>query len=84
MRLRYLPLLILVGLTPGCLTLSGYYKVSGVDPDGNQLVGNWYAQGRGIYSVRNAICSLHENATVIITDLRTGQPLSSESPYKCR
>ena len=84
MRLGYLSLLVSIGLATGCMTLSGNYKVSAIDANGVVLVKGIFAQGRMLYTARNAICSLHKNATVIIIDLRTGEPLSSESPYKCR
>ncbi len=84
MRLFHLSLLALVGLAAGCVTMSGNYRVSAIDANGVELVKGIFAQGRTIYSVRNAICSQHSKATVIITDMQTGQPLSSESPYKCR
>ena len=43
-----------------------------------------YAQGRMIYTMRNAICANNPGATVHITDIHSGKELKSESPYKCR
>lgn len=65
-------MLVSLGLATGCMTLSGNYKVSAIDANGVELVKGIFAQGGTIYIARNAICSLHKNATVIITDLRTG------------
>ncbi|HGN3264610.1 hypothetical protein [Pseudomonas aeruginosa] len=84
MRLCYLSLIFFVGLASGCVTVNGNYRVSAIDANGAELVKGISAQGRAIYSVRNAICSQHSNATVIITDMQTGKALSGESPYKCR
>lgn len=81
---NHLSLLALVALTAGCVTMSGSYRVSAIEGNGVEVVKDIFAQGRTIYTVRNAICSQHRNATVIITDMQTGQPLSSESPYRCR
>ncbi|MBN0927007.1 hypothetical protein JTL68_37590 [Pseudomonas aeruginosa] len=66
------------------VNVSGNYRVSAIDANGAELGKGISAQGRTIYSVRNAICSQHSNATVIITDMQTEKALSGESPYKCR
>lgn len=64
------------------MTLSGNYSVSAYDANGNNLMGklNLTTNGRGIYSIRNGICSLHPNATVIFKDSSTGEELK---PYQC-
>lgn len=69
----------------GCMTLSGTYQLSLQDAKGQPLSQNinMTAQGSGIYTVRNAMCSAHPGATVIIRDLKSGEELKSESPYKC-
>lgn len=74
-----------VALLGGCMTLSGTYQLSLQDADGQPLPQNikMTAQGSGIYSARNAMCSIHPHATVIIRDLESGEELKSESPYKC-
>jgi uncharacterized lipoprotein YajG len=78
-------LLITSALLTGCMTLSGTYQLSLQDADGQPLPQNinMTAQGSGIYSARNAMCSVHPHATVIIRDLESGEELKSESPYKC-
>lgn len=74
-----------VALLTGCMTLSGTYQLSLQDGKGQPLSQNINitAQGSGIYTVRNAMCSAHPGATVIIRDLKSGEELKSESPYKC-
>ncbi|UQY34145.1 hypothetical protein K8U54_20925 [Pseudomonas fulva] len=74
-----------VTLLTGCMTLSGTYQLSLQDAKGQPLSQNINitAQGSGIYTVRNAMCSAHPGATVIIRDLKSGEELKSESPYKC-
>lgn len=74
-----------VALLTGCMTLSGTYQLSLQDAKGQPLSQNINitAQGSGIYTVRNAMCSAHPGATVIIRDLKSGEELKSESPYKC-
>lgn len=69
-----------------CMTTSGTYTVAAYDPaTGNAFPGPLIiAEGRSIYTARNALCIAHANATVVISDLGTGQELKSESPYKCR
>lgn len=84
MRIHHLCLFISLGLVAGCVTVSGNYRVSAVGAGGEKLADNILAQGRGIYAVRNAICSQYPRATVLISDAQTGQPLSGESPYQCR
>jgi len=70
----------------GCLTLSGLYTITVVDAEGNDLRPgvSLMAEGSGIYSMRNAMCTNHPGAIVHIRDAKTGQELRSESPYKCR
>lgn len=65
--------------------MSGNYTVTGYDSAGKELMENstLTAHGRGIYSMRNAFCLAHPNATVIIKDSKTGEELKSESPYQC-
>lgn len=78
-------LIVIPFIIAGCMTTSGNYTLAAFDVEGNELSGNFIltAQGRRIYPVRNALCSLHPNATVIIKDSRTGEELKSESPYQC-
>ena len=66
--------------------MSGNYNVKAVDANGNELGKGlkMMAQGRHIYTARNALCSNYPKATIIITDLETGQELKGESPYRCR
>jgi len=80
--------ILLIAITlaiSGCVTTSGNYTITGYDANGKELMGNLKltAQGRGIYSARNAFCQAHLNATVIIKDSKTGEELKSESPYQC-
>jgi hypothetical protein len=69
----------------GCMTMTGNYTITAKDIDGKELSKNIVltAQGRRIYLVRNALCSLHPNAIVMIKDSKTGEELKSESPYQC-
>lgn len=75
----------LCGLS-GCVTLSGTYVVSATDAEGRDLSSNlrMTADGSGIYTARNAICSAHPGAVVHIRNLQTGEELRSESPHTCR
>nr|WP_218878571.1 hypothetical protein [Pseudomonas flavescens] len=67
------------------MTLSGVYELSLQDKDGKPLRQNMtmVAEGSGIYTMRNAMCSAHPGATVIIKDVESGAELKSESPYRC-
>ncbi|UOO82172.1 hypothetical protein LVJ83_01465 [Uruburuella testudinis] len=79
--------LLLPVLVSGCLTLSGHYELKAFDHNGKPALGNIrsVAQGSGIYSARNAMCSaLETGATIRIYHLETGKELASESPYHCR
>ncbi len=78
-------LLMATGLT-GCVTLSGTYVVSATTPENRDLAPNLRvtADGNGIYAARNALCSAHPGATILIKDLQTGEELKSESPYTCK
>src|SRR5690554_668673 len=83
--LRWIFLLALSPLFTACMTLSGNYKVEAQDDQGTPLSNiNMVAEGSGIYTVRNALCSAHPGAIIRITDINTGQELKSESPYQCR
>ena len=82
-----LALLIANGsLLSGCLTMSGNYEIKAYNQEGERLDPNmvWYAEGRGVYTVRNALCMAHPEATLITTDLETGDEHPSESPHRCR
>jgi len=83
--LNCLVVLAAAGLA-GCLTLSGSYEVTAKDRNGQPLSEGlrMTAQGSGIYTWRNALCSAHSGAIVTIIDLDTGKELTSESPYHCR
>ncbi len=73
-------------LMTGCVTIKGAYQLSAVDAAGKEISTGLAltAQGRGIYSVRNALCQRYPGATVIIKDSKTGEQLIGESPFKCR
>lgn len=70
----------------GCATTKGTYTVTPVDDNGKNLSPNlvFTAQGSGIYSARNAMCSKYKGATILIKDIKTNQELKGESPYKCK
>ncbi|QRY79059.1 hypothetical protein JVX91_26405 [Pseudomonas sp. PDNC002] len=77
------PILSLLALT-GCITMTGNYEVSAHDESGKELgKGKFLAQGSGIYTVRNSLCSVYPKAIVTIRDVETEQELESESPYQC-
>ena len=72
--MKAIPLLLGASLLVlgGCKTFGGHYKKS------------FLAQGSGIYTVRNALCSSYPKATVIIRDIDADQELEGESPYHCK
>lgn len=80
--LYWLPAAALLG---GCVTLVGVYELSVHDAQGAPLDPGMslVAKGTGIYNVRNALCTAHPGATVIIRDAESGEELKSESPYRC-
>lgn len=82
----YIKAFIVSMLFTGCMTMSGYYNVDAYNSSGELLSKNikMTVQGSSIYSVRNAMCSAYPKSTVIIRDVKTGEQLSSESPYQCR
>lgn len=82
---NFAALLIASTLLAGCMTLSGTYQLSLQGADGQPLAKNMtmVAEGSGIYTIRNAMCSAYPGATVIIKDVESGAELKSESPYRC-
>ncbi|MFL1504227.1 hypothetical protein ACI77J_22160 [Pseudomonas sp. O64] len=68
----------------GCLTMSGRYKVTGVDANGVPGRVVILTKGSGIYSARNSYCMANPKGTVTIRDMDTDEELTSESPYHCR
>ena len=86
-NMKYFIRIVIVGMMfSGCMTMSGYYNVDAYNSSGELLSKNikMTVQGSSIYSVRNAMCSAYPKSTVIIRDVKTGEQLSSESPYQCR
>lgn len=83
--MKYALYLLPAVLLSGCMTLSGVYELSLQGADGQPLAKNMtmVAEGSGIYTMRNAMCSAHPGATVIIKDAESGAELKSESPYRC-
>ncbi|WP_325435888.1 hypothetical protein [Pseudomonas nitroreducens] len=73
-------------LLAGCMTLSGYYKLTAYNANGDVVMGDRknIAEGSGIYTVRNALCGIPSVAFVVIRDNKTGEELKGESPYQCR
>lgn len=70
----------------GCVTLSGTYILSAHDESGKDLTKNMQlmAQGRGIYTVINALCVSYPKSIIVIRDATTGEELKGESPWQCR
>ncbi|SKC61256.1 hypothetical protein SAMN06296058_1571 [Pseudoxanthomonas indica] len=81
-----LAILAVTVLCTGCLTMHGSYRLRAVDDKGVELAPNitLMAEGSGIYSARGALCASYPGATVLVEDAKTGQPLKSESPFRCR
>ena len=77
----FVPLLLV-----GCITMSGTYTISAYDSAGHNLTqkAELMAEGKGIYTVINALCSNYPGAIVVIKDVKTGEELKSESPHNCR
>lgn len=85
--MKAIPLLLGASLLVlgGCKTFGGHYEVDAVDANGQKLnKKSFLAQGSGIYTVRNALCSSYPKATVIIRDIDADQELEGESPYHCK
>lgn len=78
-------LFVVFGLS-GCVTLSGTYVITATDAEGREVASNvqMMAEGRGIYSARNALCANNPGGVVHIKDIQTGKELQSESPYRCK
>jgi len=78
--------LLSVFVLSGCATLTGTYELKAYDNTGKpiQMRMRMIAEGRGIYTARNAICIAHPGATVTIVETRTKQELAGESPHRCR
>lgn len=73
--------LLLLG---GCKTFGGHYELDAVDANGHKLNKKpFLAQGSGIYTVRNTLCTSYPKATVIIRDVDADQELAGESPHHC-
>lgn len=70
----------------GCMTMSGYYNVDAYNSSGELLTKNtkMTVEGSSIYMVRNGMCSAFPKSVIVIRDAKTGEQLSSESPYQCR
>ncbi|UXM96133.1 hypothetical protein N5853_05840 [Bartonella sp. HY329] len=83
----YKSILMLAGvlMLTGCLTLNGNYHIVEIDAKGNEVPSklHLFAQGRGIYTIRNAYCATKPNAILRIINDDTGQELKSESPHRC-
>jgi uncharacterized membrane protein len=78
------PVLSLLALA-GCITMTGNYEVSARDESGKALSnGKFLAQGSGIYTVRNSLCSVYPKAIVTIKNVETDEELDGESPFHCR
>jgi len=74
-------------LLAGCAMPQGNYRIRAVDANGADLTKKLVLMtsgGRGIYTIRNGICSAYPGATVLIEDIQSGQLLEGESPYRCR
>lgn len=73
-------------LTACASTPVGSYVITAVDPSGAPVAGGvqMTALGKGVYTVRNAVCSRHPQAVVTIRSQTTGKELEDESPYHCR
>lgn len=83
--MKKIPIFILLSfLLFSCTTLSSQYLLTAQSPDGENVLTNssWSAEGSGIYSVRNALCSNYPGATIIIRHT-SGEELKGESPYQC-
>lgn len=79
---RLLPWIALI--LSGCITMSGNYIVTAVDAQGKAINARFVAQGRHIYTARNAICATYPGAVVTIRDADSGKELESESPSHCK
>lgn len=85
--MKYLIGTIIIGIMfSGCMTMSGYYNVDAYNSSGELLTKNtkMTVEGSSIYMVRNGMCSAFPKSVIVIRDAKTGEQLSSESPYQCR
>ena len=69
-----------------CSTPQGYYKFEAFDASGQSinLPMNVTTDGKGIYTVINALCSRYRGAKLVIREVKTNEELAGESPRQCR
>ena len=83
-----LPLAAALALS-GCLSVSnGIYRLEAYDPAGRRLLPDMQtaADGRNVYTVRNALCASlkGQSATIRIYRANNGEEVRSESSHRCR
>jgi len=76
---------IVVASLSSCATLHGTYTLKAVDANGDDALPrvSVTTDGSSVHSIRSALCKSHPGATILITNVSTGQPLTGESLYKC-
>ncbi|WP_066566053.1 hypothetical protein [Snodgrassella sp. CFCC 13594] len=77
--------LLFIGLLNACVILNGNYEVKAYDEQGRLIKNNirMMAQGSGIYTAKNSLCSFYPNATLKVINTDTGEEVKSEA-RRCR
>jgi len=86
MMMRTMMIAAVCLLATGCVTMSGNYRLTVTDAQGNDATGGrTYLAGGGapLYSMRNGLCMANPGGTVRIVDAGTGAEVKRESPYRC-
>jgi hypothetical protein len=84
--MRVMVVLSICLLTTGCMTMSGNYRLTVTDAQGNDATGGrTYLAGGGapLYSMRNGLCLANPGGMVRVVDAATGVEVKRESPYRC-
>ena len=86
LKRKILPIFSLFATLGGCTTMNGDYELKVYDAAGKRLMENskFLSQGGMNYTIRNAICANNPGASIVITDIHTGQEMKGGSPYNCK
>lgn len=86
-QMKYLLGTALAGIFfSGCMGVSGFYNLDAYNSSGELLTKNvrFTAEGSGLNTSINGMCSAFPKSTIIISNTKTGEQLAGTSPYQCR